>query len=82
MFSFRCRSGISEYKNIFNAKLLLKRLFYCIFREIAFYIRYTIGRFRFGGRLRGITSKLLINKIIKMLIRCKIGRFGVRGLKI
>ncbi len=33
----------------------------------------------FGGRLRGIKSKLLINKIIKMHIRCKMGRFRLGG---
>ncbi len=42
-------------------------------------------RFRFGGRLRGLKSKLLINKMIKMHIRCKMGRFRfgirLRGLK-
>ncbi len=31
-----------------------------------------MGRFRFGGRLRGLKSKLLINK---MHIRYKMGRF-------
>ncbi len=45
-----------------------------------------MGRFRFGGSLRGLKSKLLINKIIKMHICCKIGRFRfegrLRGLKI
>ncbi len=47
-----------------------------------------MGRFRFGGRLRGLKSKLLINKMIKMHIRCKMGnvrfRFGgrLRGLKV
>ncbi len=44
-----------------------------------------MGRFRFGGRLRGLKSKLLINKMI-MHIRCKMGRFRfggrLRGLKI
>ncbi len=83
MFTFRCRSGISD---IFNAILLLKLLFSCICRTIAFYIRYKMGRFRFGGRLRGLKSKLLINKMIKMHIRCKMGRFRfggrLRGLKI
>ncbi len=38
MFRFRCRSGISDYKNIYNAMLLLKLLFSCIFRSIALYI--------------------------------------------
>ncbi len=33
-----------------------------------------MGRFRFGGRLRGLKSKLLINKMIKkMHIRYKTG---------
>ncbi len=45
-----------------------------------------MGRFRFGGRLRGLKSKLLINKMIKMHIRCKMGRFRfggrLRGLKV
>ncbi len=59
------RYVISDYKNIFNAILLLKWLFSCIFQSIAFYICYKMGRFRFGGRLRGLESKLLINKIIK-----------------
>ncbi len=36
-------------------------------------------RFRFGGRLRGLKSNLLINKMIEMHIRCKMGwlKFGV-----
>ncbi len=38
-----------------------------------------MGRFRFGGRLRGLKSKLLINKMIKMHICYKMGR--LRGLK-
>ncbi len=45
-----------------------------------------IGRFKFGGRLRGLKSKLLINKMIEMHIRCKMGRFRfggrLRGLNI
>ncbi len=57
-FRFRCKSGISDYKNIFNAILLLKRLFSCIFRSIAYYIRYKMGRFRFGGRLRGVKIEI------------------------
>ncbi len=85
MFRFRCRSGISDYKNIFNAILLLKWLISCMLRSVAFYICYKMGRFRFGGRLRGLKSKLLINKMI-MHIRCKMGRFRfggrLRGLKI
>ncbi len=87
MFRFRGRSGISDYKNIFNAILLLKWLFSCMFQSVVFYIRYKMGRFRFGGRLRGLKSKLL-NKMITMHIRCKMGnvrfRFGgrLRGLKI
>ncbi len=58
MFRFRCRSGINDYKNILNAILLLKLTFSCIFQSIAFYIRYTMGRFRFGGRLRGQKIKI------------------------
>ncbi len=46
---------------------------------MSFYIRYKMGRFRFGGRLRGLKSKLLINKMIKMHIRCKMGRFRFGG---
>ncbi len=38
-------------KNISNAMLLLKCLFSCIFRSVAFYVLYKTGRFRFGGRL-------------------------------
>ncbi len=45
-----------------------------------------MGRFRFAVRLRGLKSKLNINKMIKMHIRCKMGRFRfggrLRGLKI
>ncbi len=69
-------------KNIFNAILLLKLLFSCIFRSIAFisfYICCKMVKLGFGGRLRGIKSKLLINKIIKMHIRCKMGRFRLGG---
>ncbi len=55
-------------------------------RLISFYICYKIGRFKFGGRLGGLKSKLLINKMIQTHICCKIGRsrFGgrMRGLKI
>ncbi len=58
MFRFRVRSGISAYKNICNAILLLKWLFCFIFRSIAFYIpfyiHYKMGRLKFGGRLRGL----------------------------
>ncbi len=38
MFRFRCRSGISDNNKNCNAILLLKWLFSCIFRSIAFYI--------------------------------------------
>ncbi len=71
--------------------LLLLQFFYfpaCFgqLRFISFYIRYKMGRFRFGGRLRGLKSKLLINKMKKMHIRCKMGRFRfggrLRGLKV
>ncbi len=86
MFRFRGRSGISDYKIIFNAIILTKIFFSCMLRSVAFYIRYKMGRFRFGGRLRGLKSKLLINKMIKMHIRCKMGRFRfggrLRGLKV
>ncbi len=73
MFRFRCTSGISDYKNIFNAILFLKWLFSCIFQSIAFYISYKMGR------LRGLKSKLLIDKMIKMQICCKIGGFRFEG---
>ncbi len=65
MFRFRGRSWISDYKNIFNAIILTKIVISCMLRSVAFYIRYKMGRFRFGGRLRGLKSKLLINKMIK-----------------
>ncbi len=68
MFRFRCRSGISDYKTFLNL-LLLKNYFpayFCQLRFVSFYIRYKMGRFRFGGKLRGLQSKLLIDTIIKM----------------
>ncbi len=43
------------------------------------HVRCKISRFRFGGRLRGLKSKLLINKIIKRHVRCKMGRFRFGG---
>ncbi len=58
MFRFRCRSGIRDYKNICNATLSLNFLFFCIFRSIAFNIRYKMGRFRIGGRLRGLKIEI------------------------
>ncbi len=52
---------------------------------IIMHVRCKMGRFRFGGRLRGLKSKLLINKIMKMHVHCKMGRFrfggSLRGLK-
>ncbi len=54
----RGRSGISDYKNIFNAILLLKWLFSCIFRSIAFYILLIFAikwvGLGLGVRLRGL----------------------------
>ncbi len=52
---------------------------------IIMHVRCKMGRFRFGGRLRGLKSKLRINKMIIMHDRCKMGRFRfggrLRGLK-
>ncbi len=38
-----------------------------------------MGNLGLGGRLRGLKFKFLINKIIKMHIRCKIGKFRFGG---
>ncbi len=77
--------GLATIKTFLMLLFLLKLLFSCMLRSVAFYIRYKMGRFRFGGRLRGLKSKLLINKMIQMHIRCKMGRFRfggrLRGLK-
>ncbi len=42
MFRFRGRSGISDYKKLFYAILLLKRLFSCIFWSIAYILLYSL----------------------------------------
>ncbi len=59
--------GLATIKTFLMLLFLLKLLFPCMLRSVAFYIRYKMGnvRFRFGGRLRGLKSKLLINKMIK-----------------
>ncbi len=76
--------GLGTIKTFLMLLLLLK-LFSClfsVFRPIAFYICYKMGRFR----LRGLKSKLLINRMIQMHIHCKMGRFRfggrLRGLKV
>ncbi len=49
--------GLDTDKIYFNAKWLLQWSFPCIFQSIAFmyfYIRYKMGRLRFGDRLGGL----------------------------
>ncbi len=50
------RVGLDIIKIYFNATWLLQWSFPCIFQSIAFmyfYIRYKMGRLRFGDRLGG-----------------------------
>ncbi len=78
--------GLATIKTFLMLLFLLKLLFSCMLRSVGFYICYKMGGFRVGGRLRGLKSKLLINKMIKMHIRCKMSRFRfggrLRGLKV
>ncbi len=46
--------GLATIKTFLMLLFLLKLLFSCMLRSVAFYIRYKMGRFRFGGRLRGL----------------------------
>ncbi len=66
MVSFRRSIRIRDYETYFHAILLLKWSFSCIFLSVTlniFYIHYKMGRFRFGGRLRG--SKPLNSLLLK-----------------
>ncbi len=48
--------GLATIKTFLMLLFLLKLLFSCMLRSVAFYIRCKMGnvRFRFGGRLRGL----------------------------
>ncbi len=48
-------------------------------RSVAFIFAIKWVGLGLGVGLRGLKSKLLINKMIKMHIRCKMGRFTVWG---